>query len=160
MKEDKEKKAAAMLDGSEPQEEEKKPDETEKKVIDDPGEMLRELCRGRIKLMYPFRAHSQDITEISYDFCSLTGEEMMDALDSVPTNNLLAISNKQAIALFATTAEKQAPMIQDGGHMIRLYDAKDVKKGLMAADSVKAVQLAKLFFNASSQAGNKNISKE
>ena len=155
-----ERQADALLD------EEKKDAEAEeeqkgKEAISDPAEQLRELCKGTLKLMSPIRAHGQDVKEIKYDFCDLTGMEMMDALDSVATiNNMFGISNKQAMALFAATAEKCAPMVDDGGKLTRLFDAKDVKARLGAADSVKAMQLAKLFYNASSQAGNSNISKK
>jgi len=132
----------------------------EKKPEEDPGETLRKLCRGKLKLMTPIRAHSQDVREVTFDFCDLTGMEMMDALDSVAmVNNMFGISNRQAIALFAATAEKCAPIFDDGGTRTRLYDAKDIREKLGAADSVKAMQLAKLFYNASSQAGNNNISK-
>ena len=152
--------ADALLDG-EKEGAEAKTEETGEKAISDPGEQLRELCRGTMKLMSPFRAHSQDITEIKFDFCGLTGMEMMDALDSTPVvNNMFGITNRQALALFAATAEKCAPMAKDGGVKTRLYDAKDVKSRLGAADAVKAMQLAKLFYNASSQAGNNNISRE
>ena len=135
--------------------------ESEEKVITSPSEQLKELCRGKLKLMYPMRAHGEDVTEIRFDFCSLTGAEMMDALDNVPTiNNMFGISNKQALLLFAATAEKCAPMVDAGGKMTRQYDAKDVRDRLSATDAVKALQIAKLFYNASSQAGNKNISKD
>ena len=155
-----EKQADALLDeekqGAEAGEKKEEPRE-----IADPAEQLRELCRGVLKLMTPIRAHSQDVKEIKFDFCAMTGMEMMDALDSVPTvNNMFGVTNKQAIALFAATAEKCAPIIDDGGKLTKLYDAKDVKGRLGAADAVKAMQLAKLFYNASSQAGNNNISKE
>lgn len=134
----------------------KKQEEPKKSVID----QLREITSGKLKLMQPFRAHSEDVTELRFDFCRLTNEEMMDALDSAPFNNVFAISNSQAMALFCATAGKCAPEVDDDGHRTRLYDAKDVKKRLGPADSVKAVQLAKLFYNASSQAGGNNISKE
>ena len=152
-----EKKADALLDGTSARQEESQ----EKKTISDPAEQLRELCRGTLKLMNPIRAHSQDVTEIRFDFCGLNGMDMMDALDSVPTvNNMFGITNKQAMALFAATAEKCAPQVSDGGITTRLYDAKDVKSRMSAADAIKAMQLAKLFYNASSQAGNNNISRE
>lgn len=153
-----EKKAARILDG-ETQEAEAEEEEAEGKVMGSAIEQLRELCRGTMKLMTPIRAHGEDVNEISYDFCGLTSSEMMDALDSVPVNNMFAISNRQALALFAATAEKCAPMTQEGGRKSRLYDKKDIER-MGAADSVKAVQLAKLFYTASSQAGNSNISKE
>lgn len=132
--------------------------ENEEKVIEDPMAQLRELCRGTLKLMAPFRAHGEDVNEVTYDFCGLTSAEMMDALDSVPVNNMFTISNKQALALFAATAEKNAPMVEDGGRKTRLFDKRDVMR-MGAADSVKAVQIAKLFYVASGQAGNNNISK-
>lgn len=161
--EENEKKAAKLLDGNAESEkteatEEKK--ENKKEEQKDPGQLLRELCRGKLELLQPFRAYSQDVTEIEYDFCALTTEEVMDALDSVPVNNLFAISNQQAMALFATTAGKCAPKVDEEKGSTRLYDAKDIRKRLGPADAVKAVQMAKLFYNASSQAGRKNSSKE
>lgn len=130
-----------------------------KDAISDPGEQLRKLTQGTLKLLHPFRSHDQDVTEVKFNFCGLTGSELLDALDSANVNNMFAISNEQAMALFAATAAKCAPWIDDGGMKSRLYDAKDVKARLSAADGVKAIQLAKLFYHASGQAGNNNISK-
>lgn len=130
-----------------------------KKPIEDAGDQLRKLTRGTLTLLHPFKSHDQDVTEIKFDFCNLTGNEMMDALDSANVNNMFNISNEQAMALFAATAAKCAPWIDDGRIKTRLYDAKDVKARLGAADAVKALQLAKLFYHASGQAGNNNISK-
>lgn len=133
----------------------------EEQKVQTPAEQLRELCRGKLVLMEPIRARGQDVTELHFDFCALTGNEMMDALDSVPSSrNMFEINNRQAVALFAATAGKCAPADEDGGKNSKLYDAKDVAERIGAADSVKAMQLAKLFYNASSQAGNRNISKE
>lgn len=129
-------------------EEEKKAPEAEKQnVVDDPFKQLRELTKGTLKLMKPIRARSEDVKELHYDFCALTGEEMMNALDSDTAGNMFAISNKQALALFATTA----------GNCTDLVDDKDIMKRISGPDSVKAIQLAKLFYAASSRAGNKNI---
>lgn len=133
--------------------------EEQQEEIQDPGEQLRKLCRGTLKLLHPFRSHGQDVDEIKFDFCALTGTEMMDALDSVNVNNMFAVSNAQALALFAMAAEKSAPVADDDKIKTRLYDAKDIKTRMGAADSVKAIQLAKLFYHASGQAGNNNISK-
>lgn len=130
------------------QEEENK-EAAKPKAVDDPFEQLRELTKGTLKLMKPIRARSQDVTELHYDFCALTGEELMNVLDSDIAGNMFAISNRQALALFAETA----------GSCNELVDSKDVIKRISGPDSVKAMQLAKLFYNASSQAGNKNISK-
>ena len=155
-----ERRADELLDEKAADSGEPKTETEGKRVVDDPGEMLRDLCRGTLKLFQPIRAHGQDVKEIRFDFCALTGIEVMDALDSGKVNNMFTISNGQAIALFAATAEKCAPMIEENGRMTRLYDAKDVLARLSGADSVKAVQLAKLFYNASGQAGNNNISKD
>lgn len=158
-----EKKADALLDEKEQEEAGAEAGEEtveEEKAVEDPAEQLRQLCRGKMKLMKPIRAHGQDVKEIAFDFCALTGAEMMDALDTVPVNNVLAITNAQAMALFAATAEKCAPYIEDGGMRTRLFDAKDIKKQLGAADFSEALQIAKLFYTASSQAGRNNISRE
>lgn len=151
---DKEKEREEPTEETEEEDEEKKPEKPKRPLIDE----LRELTSGRLTLMQPFRARSEDVTEIRFDFCGLTNEEMMDALDSAPFNNMFTISNSQAIALFCATAAKCAPETEDGRG--KLYDARDVKKRLGPADCVKAVQLAKLFYNASSQAGGNNISRE
>lgn len=123
------------------------------------GEMLKELTTGSLALIQPFTARGETVTELGYDFCSLTTEELFDALDSAPVNNMFTISNKQAIVLFAATAGKCAPMRDENGMKFRLYDAKDVKTRLGAADAIKAVQLAKLFYHASSRADASNTSK-
>ena len=157
-------KAKELLDGEaeeQKENEEKKADEKEKKNMT-PAEALRELTTGTLELMQPFRAHSQDVKKIRFDFCGLTTEEMMDALDSVPVNNVFAINNAQALALFAATAAKCAPELDEEGSVrkTRLYDARDIKQRLGPADAVKAVQLAKLFYNASSQAGGNRILRD
>lgn len=140
---------------------EAKQEKEKKETPEEIGAQLRELCRGKLKLMQPMRVHGQEVKEIEYDFCGLTGMEMMDAMDSAGNAaNMFTLTNKQAMALFAETAEKCAPMIQEGHTLIRLYDKRDIKEGLAAADSVAAVQVAKLFYRASNQVGAQNISKE
>ena len=156
MSEDMDNRAKAILDGE--KQEENEPQAEPKKPVTDPLTQLRELTRGKLKLMRPIRAMGQDVTELQFDFCDLTSREMLEALDGVMVNNMFAISNEQALALFAATAAKNAPMIDVGAMKARLYDAKDVMQ-ISAVDAVKAVQLAKLFYSASSQVGNQNISK-
>ena len=157
MNEDMENQAKALLDG-ERQEGGERDEGKKQEPMTNPIDQLRELTRGSLKLMRPIRAMGQDVTELRFDFCDLTSREMMEALDSVMVNNMFAISNEQAMALFAATAAKNAPMIEKGAMKVSLYDAKDILT-MSAVDAVKAVQLAKLFYSASSQAGNKNISK-
>ncbi len=154
-------KAKELLDGQENDEDPKEEQEAKTEAKQEektPGQQLRELTSGKLILLQPFRAHSEDVTEVAFDFCGLTNEEMMAALDTVPVNNILAISNQQAMALFAATAAKCAPDVEGEKH--KLYDARDIRKRMGPADAVKAIQLAKLFYNASSQAGGNNISKE
>ncbi len=161
---DKEKARRLLDEEEERDEEEAEETKTEKSGKDEsqksPGQVLQELTRGTLKLLKPFRAHSQDVEELRFDFCGLTTDEEFDALDSVTTYNFNVITNKQALALFAATAAKCAPEVDDDGHMIKLYDARDIRKRLGPADAIKAVQLAKLFYSASSQAGDSNISRE
>lgn len=132
----------------------------EKKSAAEMGQELRELCRGKRELLVPFRAHGQDVKEMEYDFFSMTGMEMLDALDSDMVNNVLAISNKQALAIFAAAAAKRAPVIEENGFKTRLYDAKDVRERLSPADCVAAIRIAKLFYQASGQTGSNYTSKE
>lgn len=150
------KRAAELLD--EKKESAASTEAEKKQAISDPGEQLRKLCSGTMTLMYPFKSHDQEVTEIKYDFCGLSGSEMMDALDSANANNIFNISNAQAMALFAATAAKCAPYIEDGNIRSRMFDAKDVKARMGAADAVKAIQLAKLFYHAAGQAANRNTS--
>lgn len=157
--EDMEKKADEMLDEETESttEEENKPAQkgmSPEEAID----ALRRECRGTLRLMVPFKARGEDVKEVPFDFCALTGTEMMDALDEVPVNNILAITNAQAMSLFAAAAAKCAPRIDDEeGKGFRLYDAKDIRKRLSGPDSTAAVRIAKLFYSASGQAGANNI---
>lgn len=157
MSDEMDKKAKALLDGEQAPETANEPEK--RKTPLDPFEILRDLTRGTLKLMKPIRAHGQDVTEIKYDFCSLTSLELMEALDSAPVSNMMAVSNRQALALFAATAAKFAPIVEEDGMKTRLFDEKDIEKNIGPADAVEAVQLAKLFYIASSRAGSANISK-
>jgi len=130
----------------------------DKKPITDPLEQLKKFSRGTVKLMFPFRAHSQDVEKLDYDFCKLTGYDMAEALDTAPVNNIFAITNMQALALFAAAAERCAPYIEENGHSIRLYDAKDIMKNLQSVDFVEPMKISKAFYNASSRVGSGNTS--
>lgn len=152
-------KPRAELEGEEKSEtKEEQEAKAGKKPVSSPLEQLSILCKGTFKLMQPIRARGEDVTELEFDMCALTGMEIVEALDASPINNMFAISNEQALAVFAASAAKCAPKIEDGYNNLRLYNAKDIIRGIGAVDCVKAVQRAKLFYNASSQAGNKNIS--
>lgn len=121
-------------------------------VIDDPIQMLRKLCKGTLKLFSPLRARGHDIEALQYDFVGLSTYELLDALDNTEIINTspFAITNRQAIAIFAATAGKCTEDV----------DARDVRDKISSVDAIKAIQLAKLFWNASHRAGNKNISND
>ena len=162
-------KAKRLLDEEEERDEEESKEETQteekkeepkKEEQKSPAQALREMTSGTMKLLKPFRARSQDVEELRFDFCSLTSEEILDALDSVATYNYNVITNKQALALFASSAAKFSPEVDADGHSTRLYDARDIRRRLGPADAIQAIKLAKLFYSASSQAGENNISRE
>ena len=130
--------------------EEKQPEQSEKpaattpekpKAPLNPADELRKSSMGTLKLTFPIRAASTDVTELAYDFCGLTSLEMMEALDKDGSLNLIGITNSQALYLFAATAAKCNEKV----------DEADVLARLSSADAVKAVQLAKLFYVASSR---------
>ena len=112
----------------------------------DPGGELRKASSGTLKLIFPIRAASTDVTELNYDFCGLSSLDMMEALDRDGSFNLIGITNRQALYLFAATAAKCNGKV----------DENDVLSRLSSADAVKAVQLAKLFYVASNRRGKKN----
>lgn len=128
----------------EPEAKETQPQATSQNAAD----KMRKNFKGTLKLTFPLRAASADITELQYDFCDLTSLEMIEALDKDSIINMFGISNRQALFLFAATAEKCNEKV----------DAMDVVYRLSAADVVKAVQLAKLFYAASFRAEKKNTS--
>ena len=153
-------KANALLDEKQQENnQETSENSEEKKAVTDPAEQLRKLCKGTLKLLFPIKAADQDVKELPFDLCALSGAEIASALDSVLVNNMFAITNEQALAVFAMSAAKCAPFIEkEGGYKSKMYDAKDIKSRISAVDSIKAVQITKLFYNASTREGNKNIS--
>ena len=130
--------------------EEKKPAKKAKKKgpeLNNPDEAVKELSKGKLKLFKPFTADDEEIT----DFENLGGPEMVRAMDRGAANggNAFRITSEQALELFIASAGKETPGV----------DAQDVRRGLSSVDAVKAVQLATVFFVASSQAGNARITK-
>lgn len=106
--------------------------------------------KGRMKLETPIRSRDEDITELCYDFTVLKGFEYTDAMDSDPNaNNAFFITKRQALALFAKAAAKQTEGL----------DMQDIISNIGVTDSVEAVEIATLFFNASRRAGRMRISK-
>ena len=107
--------------------------------------------KGILRLETTIRSSSRDVEELPYDFMALTGIEFTDALDSSPNSqNIYGITNRQALSLFAAAAAKQT----DG------LDRKDIVERMGVSDAIEAVQLATLFFRASSVAGRMRITKK
>ena len=119
--------------------------------LENADEAVKTLSRGKLKLFKPFLADDEEITELVYDFENLGGPEMVRAMDRGAQNggNAFRITSEQALELFIASAGKET----EG------CDATDVRRGLSSVDAVKAVQLATVFFVASSQAGNARITK-
>ena len=106
--------------------------------------------RGRLKLETPITAGDEEITELPYDFMALTGHEFADAMDSDrKAQQVYQITYRQALNLFAWAAAKQSDKL----------DVHDIVERLGVTDAVEGVQLATLFFNASTRAGQLRISK-
>ena len=130
---------------------EKAKKEKKKSNLDSPDEAVKTLSRGKLKLFKPFIADDEEITELVYDFENLPGPELVRAMDRGAQNggNAFRITSEQALELFIASAGRETEGV----------DAGDVRRGLSSVDAVKAVQLATVFFVASSQAGNARITK-
>lgn len=125
--------------------------EAEKKRMEEALEAMKD-GRGRLALETPLKGADREITELCYDFTELTGLEYTEAMDADPNasaQQLYGISYRQALALFAAAAAKQTPEL----------DMKDIVSRIGVTDAVEGVQLASLFFGASTRAGRKRISK-
>lgn len=107
--------------------------------------------KGRLQLETPIHSGDEEITELIYDFTALNGMEYTDAMDSDPnaTGNY-RITYRQALSLFAKAAAKQTERL----------DMQDIVSNIGVTDAVEGVQLATLFFNASTRAGRLRISKK
>lgn len=124
----------------------------EPKVISNPFEQLRELCKGKFLLAKPIRISGKEIDELQYDLCALTGDELLDALDSQGANNMFAITNRQAVNVFTVSAANCTAVYADDGERRHVYP-DEIRKGMSAPDMIRAAQIGKLFYRASSQTG-------
>ena len=141
--------------------EEQKPAEAEEKKtkkaakkdkpLDDPEEAIRDIGKGKLKLHKPFISDDKEISELIYDFENMSGLEMARAMDKGARNgsNAFRISDEQALELFFASAGKETPGC----------DAQDIRRGLSGVDAIVAVQIATVFFVASSQEGSRRITK-
>ena len=121
-------------------------------------QQLARIAKGVMKLEKPIHAAGREITELCWDFRSLTGWEYANALDCDNAGvNVFRITNKQAFSLFAAAAAKATVATNDGGIQIHPLDARDIKERMGIDDTIKAVQTATVFFVTSARVGNKRI---
>lgn len=107
--------------------------------------------KGRLALETPILSGDEEITELIYDFTELTGMEYADAMDSDPNaQQIYKITDRQALALFARAAAKQTDKV----------DSRDIMERIGMTDAVVGIQLATLFFSASTRAGRLRITKK
>lgn len=129
--------------------EEKKQEAEAVKNLMDPGEQLRLVRKGKMKLSAPIQDGERTVEELSWDFGKLTGLEYAEALDSGDGQNNFRITNTQALCLFAAAAAK----VTEG------LSAREILKGLDGMDAPAAIRVATIFFTASFRVGNRNISE-
>lgn len=109
--------------------------------------------KGILTLETPIAAGGKQIAALPYDFTVLSGMEYTDAMDSDNRGNahqMYGITYRQGLNLFAAAAAKE----------VEELDATDIITRIGVTDAVEAVQLATLFFTASTRAGRKRISKK
>ena len=109
--------------------------------------------KGRLSLETPIQSGDKEIKELVYDFTALTGMEYTDAMDNDMNANSSAyhrITYRQALSLFAKASAKQMDNV----------DMEDIVSRIGVTDAVEGVQLATLFFTASTRAGRLRISKK
>jgi len=112
------------------------------------NEALKTLTEGTLNLLTPIKGGGKEITALPYNFMTLTGWEICEAMDGDKSaGNAFRLSYKQALLLFATAAAKLTPEL----------DATDIKKRLVGPDAINAVRLAEVFYHASALRGRQTI---
>ena len=107
--------------------------------------------KGRLKLETPITMGDRTVDELCYDFTDMTGLEYTEAMDIDRSADMVyRITYRQALALFARSAAKHTDNV----------DMRDIMENLGVTDALEGVQLATLFFNASTRAGRMRISKK
>ena len=127
-------------------------------AIAEAEKQLAKISKGALKLDRPIKAAGHEITELRWDFRALTGWEYANALDCDADGvNVFRITNKQALSLFAAAAAKGTTIRNENGMDIHPLDARDIKERMGIDDTIKAVQMATVFFATSARVGNKRI---
>lgn len=126
-------------------------EEADKKDID-PQKVVEQVAKGKLTLAQPILSKGVEYDVLHYDFMALSGFEYADAMDSDASRNAdsFHLTNRQALSLFAVAVAKVTEDV----------DKEAVIRGLSIGDTIKAVQLATVFFVTSSRAGNRRITRE
>lgn len=130
--------------------ERKAAEETSKKKkaeIDEAKAERERYFSGAMKLVEPIVSADVPITELTFDFRTISGTDFIRAMDEDRETDGFRLSNRQAIHLFAYAAGKG-----NGG-----LDANDIINRMGIQDMVVAVRLARSFFNIAALAGEKRI---
>lgn len=125
---------------------------TDEKRTMTPQEIVDQVARGKLELSVPILSKDVEVAVLHYDFMALSGFEYADAMDSDSNGSFdsFHLTHHQALALFAAAVTKKTKGV----------DRTVIVRGLSICDSIKAVQLATLFFTASSRAANGRITRE
>lgn len=108
--------------------------------------------RGKLKLAEPIEDGENSYDELEYDFGALKGLELARALDfGEGPKDSFRLNDVQALNYFAAAAAKCQ---KQGG-----LDVVDIRERIGGMDAIKAIQLATVFFRASSRAGDSRLSK-
>ena len=115
-------------------------------------EAKRILEKGKLKLASPIYAGGRQLDTLAYDFGKITGTEYMDALDGDPNTRkgAFSLSARQAVSFFLCAVIHATDGVNES-------DLPDLRKNLSMEDTLKAIQIAVSFFNASSRAGAARI---
>lgn len=115
-------------------------------------EAANAVKRGKLTLAEPITDGEEEYTELVYDFSLLKGLEVARALDfGDGPRDSFRLNDVQALNYFACAAAK----CQEIGGL----DATDIRERIGGMDAIKAIQIATLFFRASSRAGDLRLSK-
>lgn len=136
------------MDGAETKPAEKKTPETseDRKALEKAVRNPILMFAGKMKLKKPILSQDKEITELHYDYDSLTNEEYMRAMDSDRKADPYGISHRQAMALFAFAAKGNEGL-----------DARDIIERISAPDGMGAQQLSINFFHFSLSVSSANL---
>lgn len=119
----------------------------------DPEKAAEAVKHGILRLAEPIYDGEKEYNELEYDFGALKGLEMARALDfGDGPKDSFRLTDVQALNYFACAAAKCQNL--SGG-----LDATDIRERIGGMDAIKAIQLATVFFRASSRAGDRRLSK-